>query len=149
MDKVETVSCSEISYGELPMTMDESKTAAKEFEKFLRDISYGREFADKLLDGTPVNIILDGPHAPSASRAAALLDDIITKKDLEASAVESIGKLVRLSCVSCIRGVTDENVMAFLRRFPPNPPIVKECLRQLCITDEQMKRIGIEPNEEN
>ena len=131
------------------MTMDKSETAAKEFEKFLREIADGLTFEDKLLDGTPINIILDVPHAANASRAAALVDDIIRDTKTRSSTVESFGKLIRLSCVSCIKGVTYENVMAFLNRFPPNPPIVKECLRQLGITDEQMKKIGINPNEEN
>ena len=149
MDKVETVSYSEINHGERQMTMDKSKTAAKEFEKFLRELADGREFADKLLDGTPINIILGVPHAADASRAAALVDDITEKREDGASTVESVGKLIRLSCVSCIKGVTYENVMAFLYKFPPNPPIVKECLRQLSITDGQMKKIGINPNEEN
>lgn len=126
------------------------KREYKEFENFLREIVDERErkFEDKLLDGSSINIILAAPHAADASRAAALVDDIFNlKKSNSASTVESFGKLVRLACVSCIKGVTYDNVMLFLDKFPPNPPFVEECLRLLGITEDQMRRIGIKPAE--
>ena len=126
------------------------KTEYKEFENFLREIVDERErkFEDKLLNGSSINIILVAPHAADASRAAALVDDIFRLKRLNASTVESFGKLVRLACVSCIKGVTYENVMAFLDRFPPNPPIVGECLKLLGITEDQMHKIGVKTTAE-
>lgn len=129
------------------MATEESKAEAREFEDFLRGIAADREFTDTLLDGSSINIILVVPHAADASRAAALVDRIIDTKLI--STVENFGRLIRLACVSCIKGVTYENVVAFLDKFPPNPPIVRECLRLLGITDEQMQKIGIESAEES
>lgn len=125
------------------MATEESKAEARKFEDFLRGIAADREFTDTLLDGSSINIILVTPHAADASRAAALLDRINLVSSI--SRAEDFGKLVRLACVSCIKGLTYENVMAFLDKFPPNPPIVLECLRLLGITEDQMQQIGIKP----
>lgn len=116
---------------------------ARELEDFFREIVDERKFTADLLDGSSVDFILVAPHAADASRAAALVDNIII---IQSSRTENFGKLVRLACVSCIKGVTYENVMAFLDRFPQNPPIVRECLRLLGITEDQMHRIGIKPD---
>lgn len=132
------------------MTMAKPKTDAREFEDFLKGITADREFADKLRDGSPINIILSVPHAADADRAATLVDHITTmKRSGNDSTAADFGKLIRLACVSCIGGVNYDNVMAFLENFPPLPPVVKECLKLLGITDEQMQILGIEPIGEN
>ena len=128
------------------------ETEYKEFENFLRGIVEERErkFEYKLLNGSSINIILVAPHAADASRAATLVDDIFgLKKSNSASTVESFGKLVRLACISCIKGVTYNNVMLFLDKFRSNPPFVGECLRLLGINEDQMRQIDIKPTEES
>lgn len=135
------------------MGMAKSKTTAREFENFLRnivkDMPKGREFVAEACDGSQIKMKLVAPHAADANRACILVDKILDHKRLNGDVPSAdFSKLVRLACVTCIKGVTYENVMAVLRAFPTPPPMFSECLRLLGLSDDQMHDIGVKPNVE-
>ena len=60
-----------------------------------------------------------------------------------ANAKDVSGKLMRLACVSCIDGVTDEYVMAFLDGVGPSFPLVLKCLKLMGVEEADAERVGM------
>lgn len=50
---------------------------------------------------------------------------------------------MRLACVSCIDGVTDENVMALLDEVGPPFPLVLKCLKLMMADEADVERVGM------
>ena len=110
-------------------------------DEFFAEISKGRKFSETTKDGRNVTLHLHDPDALDIGRATNLFDQ------LEASvAVETVlTRLIRLVCISCIHGVDQHNVYAFVHAFAPVPIIVVEGLRLLRIDEDQMRKVGINP----
>ena len=112
-----------------------------ETEKFFEKISRGRQFLQKTLEGETVLLHLHDPDALDIGRASDLFDHL--RAGVDRLAVRDT--LIRLVCLSCIDGVNDRNVSAFLHSFPAAPEIVVEGLRLLKISEDQMREAGINP----
>lgn len=110
-------------------------------DEFFAEISKGRKFSEKTTDGREVLLHLYDPDVLDIGRAANLFDHL--KAGVDKDTVRET--LVRLVCLSCIHGVDDHNVSAFVHAFPPVPKIVVEGLRLLEVNDEQMRKVGINP----
>lgn len=110
-------------------------------DEFFAEISKGRKFSVKTKDGRDVLLHLHDPDALDIGRAANLFDHL--KAGVDKDTVRET--LVRLVCLSCIHGVDDHNVSAFVHAFPPVPKIIVEGLRLLEVNDDQMRDVGINP----
>ena len=110
-------------------------------DEFFAEISKGRKFPETTKDGRKVTLHLHDPDTLDIGRAANLFDHL--KAGVDKDSVRET--LVRLVCLSCIHGVDDHNVSAFVHAFPPVPKIVVEGLRLLEVNDEQMREVGINP----
>ena len=112
-------------------------------EEFFAELNKGQRFVETMIDGRTVELYLHTPHIEDVLRASDLFDAL--NADLEDK--ETIrGRLMRLACRSCIRGVDGENVVAFLSVFPPIPSVVIACLKLLRVEDDDMRRVGIDPD---
>lgn len=110
-------------------------------QKFFEKINRGRQFVQRTLEGETVMLHLHDPDALDIGRASDLFDQL--KAGVDRLAVRET--LIRLVCLSCIDGVNDRNVSAFLHELPAAPLIVVEGLRLLKISDGQMRKVGINP----
>lgn len=112
-------------------------------DEFFAELNKGQRFVETMLDGRTVELYLQTPHIEDVLRASDLLDAL----DAELEDKETIrGRLMRLACRSCIRGVNGENVVAFLSVFSPIPRVVIACLKLLRVEDDDMRRVGIDPD---
>ena len=126
--------------------MSDGNGSAENFENFLKEIGQGKEVTVETLDGSRVKVILVTPHAADANRASELVDKILAQRNTLNSldtASRYLNELITLACVSCIKGVTYENVMGVLRSIPQNSPLVEECLKLMGLNENQMQGIGI------
>ena len=110
-------------------------------DQFFKEISRGRQFLQETVKGGTVMLYLHDPDVLDIGRASDLFDQL--KAGVDRRAVRET--LIRLVCLSCIDGVNDRNVSAFLHAFPAAPIIVIEGLRLLKISDGQMREAGINP----
>ena len=110
-------------------------------DEFFAEISKGRKFSEKTTDGRDVLLHLYDPDVLDIGRAASLFDHL--KAGVDKDTVRET--LIRLVCLSCIHGVDDHNVSAFMHAFPPVPKIVVEGLRLLRVDEDQMRNVGIDP----
>ena len=118
-------------------------TAEADFDtdQFFKEISRGRQFLQETVKGGTVMLYLHDPDALDIGRASDLFDQL--KAGADRYAVRET--LIRLVCLSCIDGVNDRNVSAFLHAFPAAPIIVIEGLRLLKVSEDQMREAGINP----
>ena len=112
-------------------------------DEFFAELNKGQRFVETMLDGRTVELYLKTPHIENVLRASDLFDAL----DADLEDEETIrGSLMRLACRSCVHGVNGENVVAFLSVFPPTPRVVIACLKLLRVKDDDMRRIGIDPD---
>lgn len=121
------------------MASAENVTDTKEF--FAR-LNGGRTYHEKTADGGAVELTLRSPSVESVDLASEIVGSLDYPR-LGVSENDMRKKLVRLACVSCIEGVTDENVMAFLDEIGEESLVVRKCLRLLGVDDNDMGRIGM------
>ena len=115
----------------------ETKVDPKDF--FAR-LSEGRKIVEETIDGEEIELTLRSPSMIEAEQAYDIIADLRYDSDLELER----NRLIQLACCICIEGVTFENVIAFLGRFPPMPKVVIECLKLLGISDEDLQRLKID-----
>ena len=121
------------------MASAENVTDTKEFFDRLNE---GRKFREKTTDGKSVEFTLRSPRVESVELASEIVGSL-DYPQLGVSESDARKKLVRLACVSCIEGVTDENIMAFLDEIDEESPVVRKCLGLLGVDDDDMGRIGM------
>ena len=122
------------------MASAENVTDTKEF--FAR-FNGGRKYCEKTTDGKSVELTVLSPSVENVELASEIIGSLDYPR-LGVSENDARKKLVRLACTSCIEGVTDENVMAFLDEIDESSPVIRRCLKLLGIDDHDMGRIGIE-----
>ena len=86
-------------------------------DEFFAEINKGRKFSEKTKDGRKVTLHLHDPNVLDIGRATSLFDHL--KAGVDKDSVRKT--LVRRVCLSCIHGVDDHNVSAFMHSFPPVP----------------------------
>lgn len=111
-------------------------------EEFFARLNGGRTYSEKTTDGVAVELTLRSPRVESVELASEIIGSL-DYPQLGVSENDVRKKLVRLACVSCIDGVTDENVMAFLDEIDQESPVVRKCLKLLGVDDDDMGRVGM------
>lgn len=111
--------------------------------EFFDRLNEGRKFREKTADGKSVELTLRSPSVESVELASEIVGSLDYPK-LGVSENDARKKLVRLACVICIDGVTDENIMAFLDEIDESSPVIRRCLKLLGLDDQDIERIGIE-----
>lgn len=110
-------------------------------DEFFAEISKGRKFSETTKEGREVVLHLHDPDVINIGRATNLFDQL--EAGVPVGTV--LTRLIRLVCISCIHGVDQHNVSAFVHAFPPVPKIVVEGLRLLRVDEDQMRKVGIDP----
>ena len=107
---------------------------------FFAKLSEGRKIVEKTIDGEEIELTLRFPSMLEAEQAYDIVADLRYDSDLELER----NRLIQLACCICVEGVTFENVIAFLSRFPPTPKVVMESLRLLQIREDDLQRLKID-----
>ena len=107
---------------------------------FFAKLSKGRKVVERTIDGEEIELTLRFPSMLEAEQVYDIIAGLRYDSDLELER----NRLVQIACCICIEGVTFENVIAFLSRFPPMPKVVLECLRLLQIGEDDMQRLKID-----
>lgn len=115
----------------------EAKVDPKEF--FAR-LSEGSKIVERTIDGEEIELSLRSPSILEAEQVYDIIAGLRYDSDLELER----NRLIQLACCICIEGVTFENVIAFLGRFPPMPKVVVECLKLLRIGNDDLQRLKID-----
>ena len=95
-------------------------------DEFLRNLAVEHKFVTEMRDGSKVELILTEPPAKQLARVSWAINALA---DSPARHIVA-GNLVRFACRNCIRDITDENVVPFLKQLPEMPPlaqVVREC----------------------
>ena len=95
-------------------------------DEFFRNLTVKHEFVTETRDGPKVKLILTEPPAKQLARISWAINALA---DSPARHIVA-GNLVRFACRNCIRDITDENVVPFLKQLPEMPPlaqVVREC----------------------
>lgn len=117
-------------------------------DEFLRNLIVEHEFVTETRDGPKVRLVLTQPRSEMmarATRAVNMLADSPSKYIIA-------NNLVRFACRSCIKGITDENVVPFLKQLsemPPLAPVVRECLDRLNVSEEMVELIETSMDEKS
>ena len=119
----------------------EDEQMAMATDEFFARINRGRQFGQITLQGETILLHLHDPDPLDIGRAGDLFDQL--KAGVDRIYVRDT--LIRLVCLACIDGVNDRNVSAFLHSLPLAPLIVIEGLRLLKVSDDQMRKAGINP----
>ena len=109
-------------------------------KQFFEELSKGRTILETTIDGRTVELTLTPPSAKASSYANFLVGRLSYR-----NTPSILNKMIRHACCSCIDGVNDGNVVAFLSRFPPMPRVVIESLDILGIP-KKIQEIMIENN---
>ena len=109
-------------------------------DEFIKNLNSSREFPTKIRDGSEVKLILTEPPAKQLARVSWAV------KSLADSPARHIvaGNLVQFACRNCIRDITDENVVPFLKQLPKMPPlapVVRECFNLLGVSEDIVELI--------
>ena len=115
----------------------EAKMDAKDF---FAQLSKGRKIVERTIDGEDIELTLRFPSVLEAEQVYDILANLRYDSDLDLER----NRLIQLACCICIEGVTFENVIAFLSRFPPMPRVIMECLRLIQIGEDDMQRLKID-----
>ena len=107
---------------------------------FFAQLSEGRKIVEKTIDGEEIELTLRFPSMLEAEQAHDIIADLRYDSDLELER----NRLIQTACCICVEGVTFENVIAFLSRFPPTPKVVMESLRLLQIREDDLQRLKID-----
>ena len=107
---------------------------------FFAKLNEGRKIVEKTIDGEEIELTLRFPSMLEAEQAYDIVADLRYDSDLELER----NRLIQLACCICVEGVTFENVIAFLSRFPPMPKVVMESLRLLQIGEDDLQRLKID-----
>lgn len=92
-------------------------------KKFFEELRKGSTIVETMVDGRSVELTLTPPDAKASKHATFLISRLNygnTSFMLE--------KIIKFACCSCIDGVNEDNVVTFLRKFPPMPKVVTESL---------------------
>ena len=120
--------------------MDAVAEAKMDAKDFFAQLSKGRKVVERTIDGEEIELTLRFPSMLEAEQVYDIIAGLRYDSDLELER----NRLVQIACCICIEGVTFENVIAFLSRFPPMPKVVLECLRLLQIGDDDLQRLKID-----
>lgn len=109
-------------------------------DEFIKSLNSSREFPTKMRDGSEVKLILTDPSA----KQVAMMN--WAAKSLSDSSIKHVdaNNMVRFACRSCIRDITNENVVSFLKQLPKMPPlapVVRECLDLLDVSKDTVELI--------
>ena len=120
--------------------MDAVAEAKMDAKDFFAQLSKGRKVVERTIDGEEIELTLRFPSMLEAEQVYDIIAGLRYDSDLELER----NRLIQMACCICIEGVTFENVIAFLSRFPPMPIVVLECLRLLQIGDDDLQRLKID-----
>ena len=120
--------------------MDAVAEAKMDAKDFFAQLDKGRKVVERTIDGEEIELTLRFPSMLEAEHVYDIIAGLRYDSDLELER----NRLVQIACCICIEGVTFENVIAFLSRFPPMPKVVLECLRLLQIGDDDLQRLKID-----
>ena len=112
-----------------------------ETQKFFIRLNEGRRLHAETVDGGRLNSS-SGVRA-SRIRSGRLRSSGVGLPPAGVSVKDVRRKLMRLACVSCVDGVTDENVMAFLDEVGPSSPLALKCLKILRVDEADAERVGM------
>ena len=104
-------------------------------DEFIKNLTVEHEFVTEMRDGSKVNLVITESPAKQLARvswAVKALADSPTRHIVA-------GNLVRFACRNCIRDITDENVVPFLKQLPEMPPlapVVRECFSLLDVSED-------------
>ena len=119
------------------MTSAEHATDTKEF---FAELNTGRKFRETTISGKSVDLVVVSPSVKSVDLASEIVGSL-DYPPLGVSQNELRKKLVRLACVSCIDGITEDNVMAFLYEIDESSEVIRRCLKLLGLDHDDLKRI--------
>ena len=111
-------------------------------DEFFSNLTVKHEFVTETRDGPKVKLILTDPSA----KQVAMMN--WAAKSLSDSSIKHVdaNNMVRFACRSCIRDITNENVVSFLKQLPKMPPlapVVRECLDLLDVSKGIVELIEI------